>query len=75
MRHFSLFPLALALVISAAAPAFAQEFKGGDIVVEKPWAHATPKGAEVGAGYLVVHNNGPRHIDRRLSGLRQGRDP
>ena len=58
MRHFSLFPLALALVISAAAPAFAQEFKGGDVVVEKPWAHATPKGAEVGAGYLVVHNNG-----------------
>ena len=41
-----------------AAPALAQEFKAGDIVVEKPWARATPKGAEVGGGYLTIHNNG-----------------
>ena len=51
MRH-SLFTLALALALSAA-PALAQEFKAGDIVVEKPWARATPKGAEVGGGYLT----------------------
>ncbi len=57
MTHSSLLPLALALAV-CAAPALAQEFKAGDIVVEKPWARATPKGAEVGAGYLVVHNNG-----------------
>ena len=24
----------------------------------KPWARATPKGAEVGGGYLTIHNNG-----------------
>jgi periplasmic copper chaperone A len=49
--------LALALAASAA-PAFAQEFKAGDVVVEKPWARATPKGADVGAGYLTVLNKG-----------------
>jgi copper(I)-binding protein len=42
----------------AAAPALAQEFKSGDITIEKPWARATPKGAAVGAGYLTIHNNG-----------------
>ena len=56
MKH-SLFTLALAFAISAA-PALAQEFKAGDIVIEKPWARATPKGAEVGGGYLTIHNNG-----------------
>ncbi len=56
MRH-SLFPLALALALGAA-PALAQEFKAGDIVIEKPWARATPKGAEVGSGYLTIQNKG-----------------
>ena len=60
MRHSSVFPLALALAIGAAAPAsaFAQEFKAGDIVIEKPWARATPKGAEVGGAYMTIQNNG-----------------
>ena len=57
MTRFSAFALALALA-GAAAPALAQEFKAGDITIDKAWARATPKGAEVGAGYLVVHNNG-----------------
>ena len=56
MRH-SFFTLALALALSAG-PALAQEFKAGDVVVEKPWARATPKGAEVGGGYLDIQNNG-----------------
>jgi periplasmic copper chaperone A len=56
MRH-SLFTLALALALSAA-PALAQEFKAGDNVVENPWARATPKGAEVGSGYLAIQNKG-----------------
>ena len=56
MRH-SFCTLALALALSAT-PALAQEFKGGDIVIEQPWARATPKGAEVGSGYLTIHNNG-----------------
>ena len=60
-EDISLFTLALALALSAA-PALAQEFKAGDIVVEKPWARATPKGAEVGGGYLTIQNKAPRPI-------------
>jgi copper(I)-binding protein len=51
--------LALAAAVAAgAAPASAQEAKPGDIVIQKPWARATPKGADVGAGYLIIRNNG-----------------
>jgi periplasmic copper chaperone A len=57
MRHSSLFALALAFALSAA-PALAQEFKAGDIVIEKPWARATPKGAEVGGAYMTIENMG-----------------
>ena len=57
MRHSSLRPLALAFALSAA-PALAQEFKAGDIVVEKPWARATPKGAEVAGAYMTILNKG-----------------
>ena len=51
------FILAATLAFSVV-PALAQEFKAGDITIEKPWARATPKGAAVGAGYLTIHNNG-----------------
>ncbi len=57
MRHSSIFALTLALALSAT-PALAQEFKAGDIVIEKPWARATPKGAEVGGGYVTIQNKG-----------------
>lgn len=51
--------LTLAFMLAlGAAPALAQEFKAGDITIDKAWARATPKGAEVGAGYLTIHNNG-----------------
>jgi periplasmic copper chaperone A len=56
MRH-SFFLLALALGASAA-PALGQEFKAGDIMIENPWARATPKGAEVGGAYLTIQNRG-----------------
>jgi periplasmic copper chaperone A len=56
MRH-SFLTVALALGLGTA-PALAQEFKAGDIVIEKPWARATPKGAEVGSGYLTIQNKG-----------------
>jgi len=57
MRHFRSFALAAALAF-AAAPAVAQQFKVGDLVIEQPWTRATPKGASVAAGYLTIRNNG-----------------
>ncbi len=57
MNRFHAACLALAFGLSAA-PALAQEIKAGDLTIEKPWARATPKGAEVGAGYLEIRNNG-----------------
>jgi periplasmic copper chaperone A len=57
VRRFSILTLAFAFAIGAA-PTLAQEFKAGDIVIEKPWARATPKGAEVGGAYLTIENKG-----------------
>jgi copper(I)-binding protein len=54
LRSFAL----AALLALAAMPALAQQFKAGEIVVEQPWTRATPKGAEVAAGYSVIHNDG-----------------
>jgi len=47
--------LALSLVV---APALAQQTKAGDLTIEKPWARATPRGADVGAAYLEIRNGG-----------------
>jgi copper(I)-binding protein len=38
----------------------------GTIHIESPWARATPPGAAVGGGYLVIHNSGP-DADRLVS--------
>ena len=57
MMRTSLTVLA-ALAALATAPALGQQFTKGDIVVEKPWARATPKGASVGAAYMTIRNNG-----------------
>ena len=57
MKRSSIFALTFALA-AGAAPALAQEFKAGDIVIEKPWARATPKGAEVAGAYLTIENKG-----------------
>lgn len=34
------------------------QFKAGDLVIETPWARATPGGAKVGGGYLKITNKG-----------------
>jgi copper(I)-binding protein len=57
MPRFHSIILAAALSL-AALPSLAQEFKGGDIAIDKPWSRATPKGASVAVGYLVIHNRG-----------------
>lgn len=48
-----LIPFALAPALAAA-----RDFKAGDLVVQQPWARATPGGAEVAGGYLTVVNHG-----------------
>lgn len=53
----------LALAIAAGGYALAQAPTSGTpvggIAAVEPWSRATPGGARVGAGYLVIENNGP----------------
>jgi periplasmic copper chaperone A len=59
--------LALALAIAAcAAPAGAHDYKAQGLLIDHPWARATPQGTTVGAGYLTVRNRG-KTADRLLS--------
>jgi copper(I)-binding protein len=49
-----------ALLVAAAciAPASAQTIKVGNLQIENAWSRATPAGAKVGVGYLVIKNTG-----------------
>lgn len=55
------------LVLTAAMPAFAQDFRVGSLNIGHPWSRATPGGATTGAGYLTITNTGPEP-DRLLAG-------
>jgi periplasmic copper chaperone A len=44
----------------------ASEFKAGDLVITSPWMYATPEGAKVRGGYMVLTNTG--NEDDRLIG-------
>lgn len=50
----------IALLAAMLAPAMAQadDYKVGDLVIQHPWARATPHGAQVAGGYLTVINKG-----------------
>ena len=48
---------AFALAISAA-PAVADDVNAGDLVISQAWSRATPGGAKVAGGYLVIENKG-----------------
>jgi periplasmic copper chaperone A len=64
----NLFRIALACTcLMNARVASAQEFTAGDILVSHLWSRATPKGAKVGVGYLVIENRG-KVPDRLLGG-------
>ena len=45
----------------------AQTFKVGTLVIEAPWARATPGGAQVGGGYMKITNTG-KEADRLTGG-------
>jgi copper(I)-binding protein len=40
--------------------ASAHDYRIGSLVIDHPWAIATPKGAKVGAGYMKITNNGTK---------------
>src|SRR5271166_2357838 len=62
----SLLALFAVSIAALASPTQAAEFKSDDVTVENPWARATPKGVDVGAGYFTIHNNGS--APERLTG-------
>ena len=49
---------ALIALVMASTLALADSVKAGDLTVDTAWARATPKGSEVGAGYLTIKNDG-----------------
>lgn len=57
---------ALALSLSLGGTAFAHDYKAGALRIDHPWSRATPGGAKVGGGYLVIENTGAT-ADRLVS--------
>lgn len=54
--RFALTAAFCALLFAAAAPALAHDYKLGAIVIERPWARATP--IKVGGAYMTLRNTG-----------------
>ncbi len=50
--------LTLAILFATSQSLLAHDYKIADIRVDHPWSRATPDGARVAAGYLVVANDG-----------------
>ena len=55
VRHAA---LALALAVGAAEAQAPAAVEAGALTLVEPWSRATPGGARVGAGYLVILNRG-----------------
>jgi periplasmic copper chaperone A len=50
-----------------AVPARAETVKVGDLVITQAWSRATPGGAKVAGGYLIIENRGSA-ADRLIGG-------
>jgi copper(I)-binding protein len=50
--------LSMMLLFVPGQQLLAHEYKVGDIEIGHPWSRATPEGAKVAAGYLVIRNHG-----------------
>jgi len=61
------FICAAALAAMLASPALAADYTAGSLKISAPWARATPKGAQVGGGYMSITNTGTIP-DRLISG-------
>ena len=55
MRVFHLLLLGL---LALSAPAFAHDYQKGELFIDHPWARATPRGASVAGGFLIIENKG-----------------
>ena len=55
------------LVGSAFAQDASRSYKAGSLVIEAPWARATPAGARVAGGYVKITNTG-QQPDRLMGG-------
>ena len=56
----------LAISLSLGGTALAHDYKAGTLRIDHPWSRATPGGAKVGGGYLVIENSGTA-ADRLIS--------
>src|SRR5258708_17741512 len=65
MRHSVHLIITLLLAFYVGSAAHGQTSAANTIVVEQPWARATPGGAKTGAAYMTLINNG-RSVDRLL---------
>lgn len=50
--------LAALVLLPMAAPVAAHQYTVGSLVIDHPWARATPPGARVAGGYLTITNRG-----------------
>jgi copper(I)-binding protein len=66
MLRKSLAVAAIAFAL-AALPASAHDYTLGALKIAQPWARATPKGAQIGGGYLSITNTGTTP-DRLIGG-------
>ena len=62
------FLFAAAFAVMTLAPAHAHDYSVGTLKIDHPWARATPKGANVGGGYLKITNTGATP-DRLVGGV------
>lgn len=62
------FIIAAACAAMIVTPVTAHEYKAGTLKIGQPWARATPKGAQVGGGYLTITNTGSSP-DRFVGGM------
>lgn len=56
-----------ATLLGGSAVSFAETYTLGDLVIDNPRARATPPGAPVSGGYMVIHNKGAE-ADRLIGG-------
>ena len=66
MKHPVCLIIALSFVLFAGGDVYPQTFTASTIVLEQPWARATPRGAKTGAVYMTLTNKGAS-ADRLLS--------